>query len=460
MKRVPLCLRTDSYKFSHYKQAKPKTTRSFSYIESRGGLNSETLFCMLQYYLKEYLEGEVVTMEDVEYGLKRTTLHGVPFNYDGWKYIVEEHGGKLPVIIKAVPEGTVVPVKNVMVTIENTDPKCYWLPSLLETMLLKVWYPITVATTSMTIKRIIGQFMDETAGHREGIEFKLHDFGYRGVSSEESAAIGGAANLINFLGSDTFIANEFLKEYYNEEMASFSIDATEHSTTTSWTREGEFDFYENLTKVYKDKGIFACVIDSYNTEEAINMWGKLKGALEANEQMVVLRPDSGDPVKMSLFCVDKIDKQFGHTYNKKGFKVLNNARVIYGDGISSPDVIRKILSNLRAFGYSAENIAFGMGGGLLQKCDRDTQKFAMKCSAVVTDGKMVPVYKDPITDHGKKSKRGFLDLQRDVKGKFITIENMPSSGTVGSELVEVFKDGEVLKEYTLEQVRRTAAEYL
>jgi len=394
-------------------------------------------------------------MEEVEYAKKRTEAHGVPFNYDGWKYIVEKLNGKLPLKIRAVKEGTIMPVKNVMVTMENTDPKCYWLTSYVETLLLKVWYPITVATTSKECKNIISAFLDETADSNEGLPFKLHDFGYRGVSSEESAAIGGAAHLVNFMGTDTFNAIEFLTEHYGADMAGFSIQATEHSTVTSHGREGEFDFYNKFLDITKGDAIAACVSDSYNIYEAIKMWGKLKDKIVENEMILVVRPDSGDPISMSLECVEHLDREFGSIVNSKGFKLLNNTRVIYGDGIGSPEVIRQILLNLTKAGYSADNLAFGMGGGLLQKLDRDTMKFAMKCSAIEADGKIIEVYKEPITDPGKNSKRGFLDLIK-VNNEYKTIQTPSSIPHKDSEMITYYENGELLVNQTLEEIRNLA----
>ena len=455
MTKNSIVLRTDSYKFTQFPQYPKNTTKVFSYIESRGGVFKKSLFVGLQYYLKEYLT-KPVTMEQVEYAKVRTAKHGVPFNYEGWKYIVEKHNGKLPLKIRAVKEGTILPVSNVLVTVENTDDKCFWLTSYVETLLLKVWYPITVATNSRECKNIIASFLSETADDMGGLPFKLHDFGYRGVSSEESAAIGGMAHLVNFSGTDTFAALELISDHYHEDMAGFSIPATEHSTITSWGREGEFEAYKNIVELYKNSPIFACVSDSFNIYEAIKMWGKLKDKIVANGNTLVVRPDSGDPIKMSLECCQLLDKEFGSLINKKGYKVLKNVRVIYGDGISGPDAIRQILLNLVKHGYSADNIAFGCGGGLLQKLDRDTMKFAMKCSAiVVADGKVIQVYKDPITDPGKKSKKGFLDLIK-VDGEYQTIEMSSSEPHEKSELVTVFENGELLVDYTFEEIRKTA----
>jgi nicotinamide phosphoribosyltransferase len=193
----------DSYKFSHYKQYPPKTTAMFSYLESRGGKFESTVFFGLQYYLKKFLS-QTVTVKEVYEAKEFSELHGVPFNFDGWMRIATVLKGKLPVRIRAVKEGTVVPTGNILMSVESTDPETFWVVSWLETVLVRLWYPITVATQSYHIKQMLKRFLDKTADNTEAeLPFKLHDFGSRGVSSQESAMIGGAAHLVNFMGSDT-----------------------------------------------------------------------------------------------------------------------------------------------------------------------------------------------------------------------------------------------------------------
>lgn len=453
-----LILKTDSYKFSHYLQYPPNTTMIHSYLESRGGKFNYTLFVGLQGLLLQHFS-KPVTLADVVYAAERVKDHGLPFNYEGWKYIVEKHNGILPLNIRAVPEGTIVPTKLPLMVIENTDPNCYWLTNYVETLLMRIWYPITVATTSHVCRTIIKDYLNRTHDNLDSLLFKLHDFGSRGVSSEESACIGGFAHTVNFMGSDTFDAIEYSKKFYNEHMSAFSISATEHSTITSWTREGEFKAYDNLPDMYKDAPMFACVIDSFDTLGAVRMWKKIIEKVRANSQTVVLRPDSGDPIEMSVSVLREMDTQFGHSYNSKGYKLINDARMIYGDGISSPEVIRAILQAVTNEGYSAENIAFGMGGGLLQKCDRDTQKFAIKCSAAIVNGAYRPVSKDPITDPGKKSKEGFLDLVRDVKGKFCYVSSIRPGVEPGSEMVDYMVEGKIVCNYSLTDIRNRVKYY-
>ena len=229
-----LLLLTDSYKVTHWRQYPQGTTRVHSYFESRGGEFAETVFFGLQYYLHNYL-GHPVSQEDIEEADEFFAAHfGTRdlFNRAGWQHIVTNHGGYLPVVIRAVPEGTVVPTGNVLMTIENTDPVVPWLTNYLETLLVQVWYGTTVATLSREMKQLIQHYLEKT-GDPTLIDFKLHDFGFLGVSSVESAAVGGAAHLVNFKGTDTMTALIAARDVYGEPMAGFSIPAAEHSTITS-----------------------------------------------------------------------------------------------------------------------------------------------------------------------------------------------------------------------------------
>ena len=453
-----LLLNTDSYKVSMFKQYPAGTTGVYSYIESRGGRYDKTVMFGLQAFIKEYLL-EPITQADIDVAGEILEAHGEPFNREGWEYILSEHKGFLPVVIRAVPEGTVVPVKNVLATIENTDPKCFWLTTYLETALLRaVWYPVTVATQSKSIKKVILDYLEKT-GDPTLIDFKLHDFGARGVSSMESAGIGGAAHLVNFMGTDTITGLLYAREYYNAGVAAYSIPAAEHSTITSWGRDNEVKAYDNmLTQFAKPGAILAVVSDSYDIFNAASkLWGEeLKQKVIDSGATVVIRPDSGDPEAVCCKLIQILDKKFGHTVNAKGFKVLNNVRIIQGDGVNE-STIRMILGHFCVLGYSADNIAFGMGGALLQQLDRDTQKFAMKCSSMQMNGEWIDVQKDPITDPGKKSKAGRVTLW-ESGGEFISAVDQPKGwtdkGTGWKEvLVEVFRDGKIIKEYTFEEVR-------
>jgi nicotinamide phosphoribosyltransferase len=393
-------------------QYPPGTSGMCSYIESRGGEYPETVFFGLQYILKEYLVHRV-TVEEVEKAKILYEAHGEPFNYDGWMHIAKNLDGRLPIRIRAVAEGSVIPTHNALVTIESTGgPETFWVVTWLEDQILRVWYPTTVATRSRSIKKIVLEALRKSSDDPENeINFKLHDFGSRGVSSQESAMIGGAAHLVNFMGSDTVVGVLCANEFYNIDMAGFSIPAAEHSTITSWGKKNEVEAYRNMIKQFSRPGnVVACVSDSYDLWNACaNLWGtQLKQEVIGSGGIMVIRPDSGHPPTVVLKTIQILEEKFGVTINTKGYKVLNHVRVIQGDGINDQS-IQEILNILLENGYSATNIAFGMGGALLQQLNRDTQKFAMKCSSVIVDGEYRDVFKDPITDTGKRSKAGRLD---------------------------------------------------
>ena len=478
-----LILNSDSYKYSQWNQYPKNTEYVYSYIESRGGAWDATVFFGLQAFIKEYLTTPI-TKEDIDVAEQIITAHGEPFYREGWDYILQAHQGKLPVVIKAAPEGCVIPTKNVLATIENTDPKCYWLTSFLETALLRaIWYPTTVATNSYEAKKIILNYLEKT-GDPSLIDFKLHDFGARGVSSMESAGLGGAAHLINFMGTDTISALLAAREYYSCDMAGFSIPAMEHSTVTSWGRDGEVDSYRNMLKQNgKPGGLLACVSDSYDIFKACEYWGTvLKDDVINSGATVVIRPDSGEPSDVVVKCLYILEKYYGSVKNSRGFRVLNNVRIIQGDGIDHA-TIRSILFCMEMAGFSADNVAFGQGGALLQQINRDTLKFAMKCSSigikereyihapVISGEKQVvsvvdklvwrDVYKDPITDHGKVSKKGRVTLW-ESGGEYLSAVDEPKGWTdkgVGpwvEALSEVYRDGVLVKEITFDEVRANA----
>jgi len=458
MDKRNLILLSDSYKVTHWKQYPKGTLNIYSYFESRGGEFDNTVFFGLQYYLKEYLQGVVIKKEHIEEAKAIFKDHFFGdeslFNEKAWYSLLEKHGGKLPVKIKAVPEGTVVPTHNILMSIENTDPEFYWLTNYLETLLVQCWYATTVATQSRECKKIILDYLEKT-GTPEMIDYKLHDFGFRGVSSVESATIGGAAHLVNFKGTDTLAALTFVRDYYNGGIVGNSIPASEHSTMTAWGELGELNAFKNMLEQYPT-GLVACVSDSWDVYRACKEYwgGNLKEEILKRDGTLVVRPDSGIPREVDLEILEILGKEFDWKANEKGFKVLPDCiRVIQGDGVDIYS-IKEILDHLKNHNVSADNIAFGMGGGLLQKLNRDTQKFAFKCSSAQTEDKGVfDVYKDPVTDKGKMSKKGKLKLINDGYG-FKTVKQ----DELGTDVLQVvFENGEIKKEYNFEEIRENAA---
>lgn len=459
-------LLTDSYKLTHWNQYPSDTEAVYSYFESRTGAQFDrTVFFGLQSLIMTHLRDTVVFSEDVEEAAQYAEKHfgdAKLFNYDGWMHIAEDHQGRLPLHIKAVPEGTIVPVSNVMMTVENTCPKCFWLTNALESLLTHVWYASTVATLSYHVKKNIELVLSQTADDLSALPFMLHDFGFRGTSSVESAAIGGLAHLINFMGTDTLPALILGAEHYCADLNTlgFSVPATEHSVMTAEGEGGEMRIVKRLIADHPT-GILSVVADSYNYYRFVQSMGSyFKESILAREGRFVIRPDSvtpehDTPEKLVVWTLQSLWDSFGGRTNTKLYKVLDDhVRVLWGDGID-PRGIQKILIAAQNAGFSAENLVFGMGGGLLQKLNRDTQRFAFKCSARKANGKWINVQKNPL-DRSKKSKAGRLALIP-WNGTMKTVDQ----GLAGSNnlLQEVFDNGEMTRYQTFEDIRKIAAEW-
>lgn len=408
-----LAVATDSYKISHPNQFPAGTEYTSYYVEAR--TDNEDIIAAGMNFIGRVLE-QGITVEDVERANRLYKAHfGFDiFHYEGWMRIATEFKGKLPLNFLAVPEGTVMKSKNVIAVLENTHPDFFWLPGHMETFILRaIWYPTSVATKSFKCKKVLNRFMEMTSGLTgDAFNFvlntRLHDFGARGATAGESAAIGGLAHLYNFIGTDTVEAMILAQDLFNfEGAAGNSIPAREHSTTISW--ENEDDAFLNSVEHFGG-GVYACVMDSYDFNEAV-----LRVCTEMKDQIIesggtfVIRPDSGDMILNIMYALETAGKHFGYEYNSKGYKVLNkHVRIIQGDDINSADDIMRVLSWMEGKRWSAENIAFGMGGGLLQKVNRDTHKFAMKLSAIRVNGVWREVFKCPKGAEWKKSKAGQL----------------------------------------------------
>lgn len=451
-----LILNTDSYKTSHYLQYPPNTSRVSSYIECRGGQFPQAIFFGLQIFLKEYLS-QPITQDNIEEAETFLQQHGLPFNRQGWQHILKTHHGLLPLEISAVSEGSIIPIQNAMLQVHNTDPACYWVTTYIETALLRaIWYPTTVATLSWNCKQIIRRYLEETADSLNDLPYKLHDFGARGVSSQETAMIGGAAHLVNFKGTDTIAGVIAANKYYAEPMAGFSIPAAEHSTITCWGKDEEAQAYANMLKQFcGDQKMVAVVSDSYDLWYALeHIWGEqLKDDVIHNGGTVIVRPDSGNPAQIVTKTIEMLFQKFGYHQNKKGYDILPDfIRVIQGDSVNI-STIEECLALMKAKRQSADNIAFGMGGALLQKCNRDTMEFAMKANAVERDGQWQDVFKDPVTGHKKRSKPGRLALIKNAAQTYETIQ-LEELGKQENLLTPVFRDGKILQQWTFEQIRQ------
>lgn len=466
MKNENLILRTDSYKLNHWNQYPQDSEGIYSYFEARNGAEYPyTVFFGLQALIEKYLTLGV-TQPMVDRAQELTDAHMGPgmFNRAGWEHIVSEHGGRLPLRIKAVPEGTRVPNSNVLMTVENTDPACFWLPNALESLLVKAWYASTVATLSTATIEMVGQYLDATGGDRAGLGFMLHDFGYRGASSEETAESGGAAHLISSRGTDTLVGMQFARDYYDADLATlgFSVPATEHSVMTARGRDGEFEVLDQLLANYPT-GILSVVADSYDIYKFVDVLRSTKQTeILHRDGTFVVRPDSitaahGSPQALVVEILWRLWNGFdgmqqkNQGKNEKGFMVLPpQVRVLWGDGID-PAGIEKILQACKQQGFAAKNLVFGMGGGLLQKVNRDTQRFAFKASGIKRAGEWSDIQKSPL-DQTKASKPGRLKLIGGEGAGYATVAE-DANPDRKDELVTVFENGEQLNRTTFDEVR-------
>jgi len=450
---------TDSYKYSHAGMFPAGTEIASATILARApwGDLDEVVFFGLQFELAR-LAALRITQDMIDEAAPVLRAHGLALYVQGWQRIVDAHEGRLPVRIDALPEGSVVRPGVPQVRVENTDPLLWWLPSFLETRLLRaVWYPSTVASLSRAGLNVIRQMRVRTDGSDAGIAFALHDFGARGASSFESAAIGGAAHLVNAQGTDTVPALMALRNVYGADMAGYSIPATEHTIMTAEGPEGELGVMRRLLAA-NPTGLLAVVSDSYDLMRAVReYWGKaLRAEVLGRDGTLVIRPDSGDPVEIVPDVIEALMGAFGATLTPTGYRILPpQVRVIQGDGITRT-TIPLILEAMEARGLAAGNLAFGMGGGLLQQVTRDAFGYAMKTNALRVGGVWRDTFKDPITAKGGKTSA------RGRQGAFITgaglvarrIEAIPAGCDA---LVPVFEDGRLLVVQRIEEVRARAA---
>ncbi len=456
-----LILNVDSYKASHWLQY-PKGTEYISYyIEARRESFDVVMFG-LQAFIKEYLL-KPICQQDVNEAEIVLKAHGLPFYRDGWQHLIHKHQGYLPLKIEAVPEGTVLPVGNVVCQITNTDPDFFWLVGYLETALLRaIWYPSTVASLSYFCKKQIRQALIKSANDLSGLDFQLHDFGARGASSLETVALGGLAHLVNFKGTDSVSALIAAKRWYNiNEMPAFSIPAAEHSTITSWGKDREINAYQNMIECFGGEGkLYSVVSDSYDLWHALeHIWGeKLKDLVIEKGGRLIIRPDSGNPIEIICKTLEILANKFGYILNQKGYKVLPDClRIIQGDGINAQS-LPKILDAVMQKGFSAENVNFGMGGGLLQQVNRDTMSWAMKASAICINGQWKEIYKDPITSQSKRSKKGVLALVKQGSD-WLTIKQSELNGQT-NQLQTVFFNGKLFIEENLTEIRLRTTSFL
>lgn len=458
-------LLTDSYKLTQWPMYPDDTENISSYFQSRPGAKYPyTVVFGLQMILKRYFEGVVVTKEDVDLAEAFSDAHFGQklFNRAMWDRIVNVHGGKLPIRIKCAPEGLPVPTDNILFYVEATDNHCAALVSPCETILTHFWHSSNVATISRDLRVFFSKHFAKTVDEDQMflLSFMLHDFGFRGVSSVESAGTGGAGHLVNFMGTDTIIGITYAQRYYGAGMAGFSVPASEHSVMCSKGKKGELSMIRRLIQKYP-KGILSVVSDSYSIVKVLTEYlPELRDEILARDGKFVVRPDSprfkGDTAAdQILWIAQQLELTFGSTVNKKGYRILNpKVGIIYGDGLTA-DEIKEAVELLVGNGWAASTCVFGMGGGLLQKHNRDTQRNAFKCSAQYRDGEWIDNQKQPL-DITKASKKGRMKLVWSEGSHGKTLITVPITDEREDVLVTVFEGGKLVKEWTWDEVRKNA----
>jgi nicotinamide phosphoribosyltransferase len=477
----PLLL-TDGYKVDHRRQYPDNTTLVYSNWTPRKsrieGID-EVVFFGLQYFIKKYIIEEFQnnffskSKEEVTSAYARRINSYLGENLVGIDHIADLHDlGYIPMVFKALPEGVSVPIKVPMFTMYNTRPDFFWLTNYFETILsTTVWLPCNSATIAKEYRKILDDYAEETSSVPEFVDWQGHDFSMRGMAGLEAALISGSGHLLSFTGTDTIPAIDFLERYYNanpeEELIGGSVAATEHSVMSMGTDSGEEETFKRLiTKVYP-KGIVSVVSDTWDLWKVLTEYvPNLKQEILNRDGKLVIRPDSGDPVKIICGDPDSMDinvrkgvvqllwDTFGGSTNDKGYKeLIANVGAIYGDSITL-DRARQICERLKQNGFASTNVVLGVGSFTYQYNTRDTFGFAMKATYGEVSGKGRDIYKDPITDDGtKKSARGLIKIIKD-NGKYKLIDKVSWEEEKKGELREIFRDGKLLIDEKLSDIRK------
>lgn len=496
MKLIPTLL-CDFYKVGHKNQYPEGTEVVYSTWTPRSGKHSKHIKAatafgfqgFIKEFMIEFFEENFFNRkkEDVIQEYERYLKFCLGQSNPDSKHIAELHDlGYLPIHIKAVEEGTQVPFKVPMLTIENTDSRFFWLTNYFETLMsANLWKPSTSASTAKVYRDILNKYAMETTGSIEGVEFQGHDFSMRGMSGVEDAARTGAGHLLSFVGTDTIPSIGYLEQYYGanmeKELVGCSVNATEHSVMCAGSKDGEFETYRRLIEDVYPTGIVSIVSDTWDLWHVItDTLPKLKDKILARDggpeslDKVVIRPDSGDPV--DILCGNGIVGKngpvspsqkgvvqllwdiFGGTVNNEGYKVLHpSIGAIYGDAIT-PERCEEICKRLKKKGFASTNVVFGIGSFTYQYNTRDTLGFAMKATSVTVNGKQQAIFKDPITDDGtKKSAIGRVKVVEAPNGSLTVLDETSKIYRAvdlrDNLLTTVFKDGKLIKETNLQEIR-------
>ena len=481
----PLFL-TDGYKTGHHQQYPKGTTLVYSNFTPRSnkyapqGCDQLVSFGqqMVVKQIHEAFEKDFFSRpkDEVCGEMKRELSMYLNTDYDVSHFEALHDLGYLPIIVKTIEEGSLVPMRVPVLTIYNTHPDFYWITNYLETIISNLlWKPMTSATIAHAYRKVLTGWQEKTDAERSWfIDWQGHDFSMRGLDSIDATISSGLGHLTSFSGSDSLPAIFGARKFYNEEgFVAGSVNATEHSVMCAGSKEDEVGTFRNLMETYPT-GILSIVSDTWDlwkvcTEHIVT----LKEEILARDGKVVIRPDSGDPVE--IICgkkwddeqnpydenVDAIEKGvvellwdvFGGEINEQGYKVLDShIGAIYGDSITI-ERANEICKRLEAKGFASTNIVLGVGSFTYQFNTRDTFGFAMKATYVEVNGEGREIFKDPITDDGiKKSAKGLLRVAGDETCMLLE-DQCTWEDEVTGKLQTIYKDGEFYNQTTLTEIR-------
>ena len=474
-------LYTDGYKVDHRRQYPNKTTLVYSNWTPRMSRIKdvdEVVFFGLQYFIKKYLIEDFETnffnksKAEVCKKYQRRINNYLGANQVGIKHIEDLHDfGYLPMVIKALPEGVSVPIRVPMLTMYNTEAEFFWLTNYFETILsTTLWLPCNSATIAKQYRKILDQYAKETSSVPEFVDWQGHDFSMRGMGGLEAATVSSAGHLLSFTGTDTIPTIDFLETYYNAnsdtELVGGTVAATEHSVMCMGTNTGEQETFKRLISEVYPNGIVSIVSDTWDLWKVLTEYlPNLKEEVLARDGKVVIRPDSGDPV--AIICGNPNGKNeaekkgviqllwevFGGKTNSKGYKELDShIGAIYGDSITI-DRATQICERLEENGFASTNVVLGIGSFTYQYNTRDTFGFAMKATYGEVDGEGREIYKNPITDDGtKKSAKGLLKIVKE-NGSYKLVDQVSWEEEKQGELKEVYRDGKLLIDTSLTEIR-------
>lgn len=480
MKINPFLL-TDYYKVGHVFQYPANTTLVYSNLtprKSRFTNIDEMVFFGLQYFIKEYLINQFnenffkQPKDKVLAEYKRRISTSLGSELPTYAHLEKLHDlGYLPIEIKTLPEGNLVPMRVPCLTIVNTLPGFYWLTNFLETIMsAAIWQPCTSASIAYQYRKLLDQYAEETGVPADFVQWQGHDFSFRGMSSLETAVTSGMGHLLSFTGTDTIPAIDALEQYYHanadQELIGGSVAATEHSVMCSGSKEAEHETFKRLITEIYPTGIVSIVSDTWDLWKVCTEYlPALKSAILNRDGKVVIRPDSGDPVK--IICGDHhgntVAEQkgviellwdvFGGSITSKGYKLLDpHIGAIYGDSINL-ERAKEICEGLKQKGFASQ-VVFGIGSYTYQHNTRDTFGLAMKATYVEVNGEGRNVFKDPVTDDGtKRSATGLLKVYME-DGKYKLKEQVSWKEEKEGELKTVFKDGKLVREFSLAEIRK------